>query len=125
VDDEAGWRFIVKDCLQDAGFKVVTAQDATEAMMETDGLKLDLIIVDLNLAGENGFTLLQFLKVNYPEVSFLLYSGLPPADLAVQTARCEDTQPFLRKGAMQELLGVVRTALNPERLHELALDRTA
>jgi DNA-binding response OmpR family regulator len=111
VDDEPGWRFIVKDCLRDAGFEVVTAENATQAMVETDGLKLDLIILDLNLGGENGFVLMKFLKVNYPEVPFLLYTGLQQVEVMARTMPSDDDQPYLRKGPMGELLAGVEKAL--------------
>lgn len=114
VDDEADWRLIVKDCLEDAGFEVVTATDAGEAMVETDGLKLDLIILDLNLGGENGFVLMKILKVNYPEIPFLLYTGLPSADVEAQAMPWENRQPYLRKGPMVDLLAGVRGVLQPE-----------
>lgn len=114
VDDEADWRLIVKDCLEDAGFEVVTAADATQAMVETDGLKLDLIILDLNLGGENGFVLMKFLKVNYPEVPFLLYTGLQKAELAAQAIPDEEDQPYLRKGPMVELLAGVHGVLQQQ-----------
>lgn len=115
VDDEADWRLIVKDCLEDAGFEVVTANDAGQAMAETDGLKLDLIILDLNLGGENGFVLMKILKVNYPGIPFLLYTGLPPADIAAQGRSGENSQPYLRKGPMGELLAGVQGALRQKR----------
>jgi len=110
VDDDPNWRFIVKERLEVAGFAVVTAANATEALVATD-FRFDLIILDLDLAGENGFTLLKFLKLNYPKISFLLYSGLPSADVAAQTDRCVDVQPYLRKGTMEDLLVGVRAAL--------------
>ena len=113
VDDDADWRLIVKDCLEDAGFEVIIAKDATQAMVETGGFKLDLIILDLDLGGENGFVLLKYLKLNYPDVPFVLYTGLLHAEVAAQTMTCEGDQPYLRKGTMQELLKGVRDALSP------------
>ena len=114
VDDDADWRLIVKGCLEDAGFEVIIAKDATQAMVETGGFKLDLIILDLDLGGENGFVLMKFLKLNYPDVPFVLYTGLLHAEVAAQTMTCEGDQPYLRKGAMQELLEGVRDALSQE-----------
>ncbi len=104
VDDDADWRLIVKDCLEDAGFEVVTVTDATQAMVEADGLKLDLIIVDLDLGGENGFGLMKILKLNYPDVRFLLYTGLLHREVAAQAIPYGNAPPYLRKGTMEELL---------------------
>lgn len=114
VDDDADWRLIVKDCLEDAGFEVIIAKDATQAMVETGGFKLDLIILDLDLGGENGFVLLKFLELNYPDVPFVLYTGLLQAEVAAQTMTREGDQPYLRKGTMQELLEGVRDALSQQ-----------
>src|SRR2546423_3220500 len=114
VDDDPDWRFFVKDWLEDAGFAVTTATDATQALVETGGFPHDLVILDVNLGGENGFVLMNYLKLNYPEVPYLLYTGLPPAELAAKGTTCERDQSYLRKGTMADLLVSVQGALSQQ-----------
>jgi hypothetical protein len=54
---------------------------------------------------------MKFLKVNYPEVPFLLYTGLQQVEVMARTMPCDDDQPYLRKGPMGELLAGVEKAL--------------
>jgi DNA-binding response OmpR family regulator len=114
VDDDPDWRFFVKDWLEDAGFAVTTAPDATQALVETGGFPHDLIILDLNLGGENGFVLMNFLKLNYPQVPFLLYTGMPPAEVAARANPRAEHQSYLRKGKMEDLILGVQGALAHE-----------
>src|SRR5437868_1047800 len=74
IDDDQSWHVMVTTWLQDAGYEVLTATDATEAMGLTEGVAL--IILDLNLAGENGVMLMKFLKQNDPELPIILYTGM-------------------------------------------------
>ena len=114
VDDDPDWRFFVKDWLEDAGFAVTCATDASEALVEAGSFPHDLVILDLNLSGENGFVLMDFLKLNYPQVPFLLYTGLPRREVAARVSACQASQPCLRKGTMTELLAGVHGALSHE-----------
>src|SRR2546430_1579408 len=84
VDDDLDWRLIVSDFLAEAGFQVATAVDAREALLEASRTKLDLIILDLDLAGKNGASLLKPLKQNQPNARILLYTGVDHAEAEVQ-----------------------------------------
>jgi DNA-binding response OmpR family regulator len=104
VDDENEWRTMVATCLEAAGYELVTAHDASEAMAKAEGVELGLIILDLNLAGENGMMLLKFLKRNHPDAPILLYTGTPHDDAAIRTMLKEGADQYLQKGAMEELI---------------------
>ena len=111
VDDDPDWRLIVGGFLGEAGFQVATAADAAEAMLEASRAKLDLVILDLNLAGENGASLLKPLNQNQPEARILLYTGLDHDEAEVQALLNQGAHRYLRKGTMDELLAGVRDAL--------------
>jgi DNA-binding response OmpR family regulator len=112
VDDDPDWRLIVSDFLGEAGFQVATAADATQAMLEASRTKLDLIVLDLNLAGENGASLLKPLNENQPEARILLYTGLGHDEREIQALLKQGAHRYLRKGTMEELLEGVRDALD-------------
>jgi DNA-binding NtrC family response regulator len=109
VDDEPEWRLIPSRALREAGYDVIIARDVFETGLQTYGVKLDLIILDVNLGTENTPGLM--LKEGHPDVRILLYSGLEEQDPAVQNMIKEGASKYLRKGAMQDLLDSVRTAL--------------
>jgi DNA-binding NarL/FixJ family response regulator len=75
---------------------------------------IDLILIDLNMPGEDGFTLLEFCRANYP--------SLPAIVLSASKQRA-DMQQALKNGALgfipkdstsQVMLGALRTIMTGE-----------
>jgi DNA-binding NtrC family response regulator len=83
IDDEADILLIVGDLLRLKGLDVITALDAHRAMQQLDAYKVGLIVLDVNLAGEDGLGLLEFIKMNQPKVPVILYTGLSHDDKQV------------------------------------------
>ena len=110
VDDEKDWLFIPPLVLREAGYEVFTAKDGTEALQVSDSASLDLVILDVNLAGENGVELMKFIRHNHPGVPIILYTGMEHDDQAVRTMLSQGAYRYLRKGSMEELLNVVKSA---------------
>ena len=109
IDDDAHWREIASVTLNDAGYEVVAAQDASEAMEKAEGLKLGLIILDLNLAGESGLTLMKYLRHNHPDVPILIFTGMEHDDTTVRSMLDQGADQYLRKGSTEELIVTVGT----------------
>jgi two-component system response regulator FlrC len=107
IDDEEDWREIVATTLKGVGHDVITAMDASEAMKLSEGVKLGLIILDLDLAGESGVMLMRFLRRNYPEVPILIYTGMEHDEEAVKGMLLQGAAQYLRKGSMDELIKAV------------------
>lgn len=112
VDDEGDWRFIAGSVLQDAGFNVLTAKDAAEALRRMESVKLDAIVLDLNLAGENGLLLMEFLKQKHPGVPILLYTGMDHDAAKIQEMLKSGAKQYLRKGSMAELCNALKSMVN-------------
>jgi len=104
VDDEKDWRMVLETTLKDAGYHVATAADATEAMAKADDFRPELLILDLNLAGENGLMLMKFMKANNPGLKVLLYTGMDQDGEAIMKALEQGAHSYLRKGSPEHLL---------------------
>jgi two-component system response regulator RegA len=104
VDDEEEWRSMVDTSLGSAGFDVLVAKDASDAMRLAEGAELGLILLDLNLGGENGLMLVKFLKLNHPGVPIVLYSDLEHEDAHVLEMLKAGVDLYLQKGSMEELI---------------------
>lgn len=111
IDDENDWRYMATVYLQDAGYEVVTARDASEAMAHTQTATPNLIILDLNLAGVSGIPLLRILKEMHPQVPVLVYTAMEQDQAAIDSLMAQGADQYLRKGTMGEMLSSVQMAL--------------
>jgi type II secretory ATPase GspE/PulE/Tfp pilus assembly ATPase PilB-like protein/CheY-like chemotaxis protein len=62
VDDEDQLRRVMKDLLERDGYRIAEARDGAEAMVEVDRHAPDIIVLDLNLPGMDGYTVLSQLR---------------------------------------------------------------
>lgn len=76
ADEDQGFLLILNRQFQDLGIKVITATDGLEALMLAATDAPDLIILDSNLPGANGFTICEKLGQNAST------SGIPVVILA-------------------------------------------
>lgn len=64
VDDEPNNLDVLRDCLRDAGFKVLVAQSGEMALKRVEHIKPDIVLLDVNMPGMNGFETCRRLKNN-------------------------------------------------------------
>ena len=65
-DDEVGLREMVQEYLAKRGFKVSTAASAEELRSVIDSGGIDLIVLDINMPGEDGLSALRTLRIDNP-----------------------------------------------------------
>ena len=111
VDDNEDWRMMVSTALSDAGYQVLTAKDAGEVLEQMEGANVDLAVLDVDLAGESGVSLMKFLNRNHPDVPIILYTGLRHDDDTILKMLQEGAYQYLPKGTMSDLLTAVRRVL--------------
>jgi two-component system chemotaxis sensor kinase CheA len=108
VDDEPVWRMAVGSFFRLAGYQLSIATSGTEAMDHAGDSDLGLVILDVNLAGEDTAQLMSFLKTNHPQAAIILYTGLDREDKAVQRLVQLGAARYLRKGNLRELLKLIQ-----------------
>jgi CheY-like chemotaxis protein len=62
VEDEEQLRRVMKDLLEREGYTVAEARDGVQALDQADRHAPDIIVLDLNLPGVDGYTVLQQLR---------------------------------------------------------------
>lgn len=62
VDDSASIRQVVSMTLQGAGYEVITACDGQDALNKLNGIKVHLIISDVNMPNMDGITMVKQIK---------------------------------------------------------------
>lgn len=84
VDDERDFADALAERLQARGFRVTTAYDGEEALRLAAGMELDVAVLDVNLPGMDGLTLLRELRAVRPHAEALMLTG--SNDLATAVA---------------------------------------
>jgi two-component system phosphate regulon response regulator OmpR len=64
VDDDRRIRNLLSRFLNSEGYRVTTAETAAEARAKLDGLKFDLLILDVMMPGESGFDLARAIRAS-------------------------------------------------------------
>lgn len=77
VEDEALTRLVAAGALADAGFEVLEAANADEAMAVFAGREgIDVLFTDVQMPGlTNGYSLAKWVHAGWPGVQFLITSG--------------------------------------------------
>jgi PAS domain S-box-containing protein len=123
VDDEPDTLEVVGEVLRSAGAEVLTATSAAEALQAFERRAPDVLVSDLAMPGEDGFTLIRKVRARRPESG-----GRIPAVALSAYSGVEDRRQSLSAGYQlhvakpvepQELVKVLRE-LSPARSESLA-----
>ncbi len=111
VDDEKVARALYGDFLTGAGHTVTpvgTSAEAREALLHH---KFDLVVTDLILPQSDGMELLQFVKMNHPDVEVVVITALDKVDPAVRAIKYGASDYLLKPVAPEVLAHSVIRAL--------------
>lgn len=113
VDDEANIRSNVRDCLQHLGYRVLVADSGKSALTicrEREG-KVDLLLTDLVMAGQNGHELASELAELYPEIQVLFMSGYTEDNAARREILLKGSSFLQKPFSVADLAGAINNAL--------------
>ena len=115
VDDEASFRELIRPVLEHAGYRVREAPGFEEAVevSRRRGTRVDLLLTDVSLPGNNGYELAAQLAESRPTLKVIFMSGSAGIEAFKFYATPESDVRLLRKPfEMRELLDRVDRALN-------------
>ena len=75
VDDEILVRWSIMKALTKAGFDVVSSDSAESAFVELENRHFDLVIADLKLPGEDGFSVTRRVQQLHPSSKIILLTA--------------------------------------------------
>ena len=113
VDDEENPLMLRKLVLQKAGYGVITAKSAEEALGIMGARQVDLVLSDQLMPGKTGVELARQIKAEHPAVAVILLSGVneipPGADwadaflskLEGPDSLCREIEALLNAGAAE------------------------
>jgi len=93
VDDEADTRELIGEVLRECGSEVIISRSAAEALVALEEQKPDILISDLAMPDEDGYTLISKIRALPSE-----RGGQIPAAALTAYARAEDRMRVLRSG---------------------------
>ena len=93
VDDEADTRDLIREVLKECGSEVITSSSAAEALVAIEQHKPDILISDLGMPDEDGYSLITKIRALPSE-----RGGHIPAAALTAYARAEDRMRVLRSG---------------------------
>ena len=114
VDDHKilrrGLRGVIEEEFPDTAFgEAESSQTALELIY---GQTWDLVLLDVNIPGRNGFDILQEIKQVSPETPVLIVSAYPEEDFAVRALKLRAAGYLTKSRAADELKPAIKKALN-------------
>lgn len=123
VDDHfilrQGLKQILSDELDDAGFG--EAENAADALALLRSRRWDVLILDINLPGRNGFEVLAAVQRDFPALPVLVLSSTPEDQLGLRALRAGASGYLNKQTAPEQLVVAVRQVLAGERYVSKAL----
>ena len=124
VDDDTRLRQLLHRYLSDNGYRVTTATGAADARRHLDGLRFDLIVLDVMMPEEDGITFAAALR-RTSDVPILLLTAKGEAEdrIAGLEAGADDylPKPFEPRELLLRIEAVLRRAARPEEAASIAL----
>jgi len=120
VDDESQIRELLAVYLTRQGFRVSTAASSEETMHLVKQSPVDLVVLDIGLADEDGLKLLSTIKAKYPDLRVVMLTGMGFVEELLQEANQNGADGYVSKVLpLDELLSAIERALKPDDSHQL------
>ncbi len=111
VDDDPDLRWMVQTYLQKHGFLVQTAEDGTTMRSLLESESFDLVVLDVTMPGEDGFTLARYLREHHQVGIVMLTAASDLVDRVLGLEIGADdymTKPFEPRELMARVKSVLR-----------------
>ncbi len=109
VEDDALLRLTTAEDLRGAGFSVIEAANADEAMTILDSaVPIDLVLTDIRMPGSmDGLALAAFVRQRWPSLRIVVASGERPAMVALAVADAFLPKPYDSSAILARLKGLI------------------
>src|SRR5262245_27480722 len=115
VDDEEQIRDLLSLYLSKRGYQVSSAPTSTETLRLMVEVPVDLVVLDIGLADEDGLNLLEKLKTSWPNVLVVMLTGMGFVEDLLQEAHQKGADGYVSKVLpLDELLIAIQRILKPE-----------
>lgn len=116
VEDERNMQLVIRMALEDAGFRVLTADSAEQALEKLSLPEVSVVLTDLKLPGMRGEELVTHCRKERPEVPVIVLTAFGSIRSAIECIQSGATDYLTKPFEADELLLAIQSAL---RLHDL------
>jgi two-component system nitrogen regulation response regulator NtrX len=116
IDDEQGIRGILKDILEDEGYRVRTAEDGIEGLEIMKEDQIDLVLLDIWLPNMGGMDVLKEIKSRNSDAEVVIISGHANIDLAVKAVKLGAFDFIEKPLSLDRVTTLCKNALELEQL---------
>jgi two-component system response regulator AtoC len=114
AEDEPNSRFLYQEILTEAGYRVLTVENGSEALAELRDETVDLLITDLKMPDMSALTMLPLLRLQYPKLPVIIVSAYYRLLKDDFHSKGYDVQAFFSKPVpADELLLKIKELLSP------------
>ncbi len=117
VDDEPEIRAMLKDYLGHAGFKITTADGGEQLNATLAAQAVDLVILDINMPGEDGFTIAKRLRLEHNQLAIVMLTAAGDVLDRVEGLEVGADDYIAKPVDLRELLARIRAVLRRAAAH--------
>jgi signal transduction histidine kinase len=126
VDDDEGFRNVIKDILAEAGYAVDDAGDGKTAVDAASKTPYDIIVLDVKMPGMDGMEALKLIRQYSPGSDILMLTGVHDISIAVEAvklgAREFLTKPIETDALLQNIRTTLRARAAEKKVKELEIE---
>jgi DNA-binding response OmpR family regulator len=112
VDDEIPIRELLALCFKRKGMSVTVAATGADALRLAQTIPFELVILDVDLGGEDGLELLDVFKRNYPKTPVIMFTSMGDDPALLKDALTRGATAWMAKTEpLDKLMAEVQRAL--------------
>jgi DNA-binding NtrC family response regulator len=111
VDDDESLRRVMQMQLEEAGYEVLAASQAQDALALMEDTTPSLVITDLKMPGTSGLDLLRKLREAYPETTVIMITAFGTVSTAVEAMKAGAYDYITKPVDYEQLMLVVNRAM--------------
>lgn len=112
IDDDARDRDLVVTVLEEKGYEVMCAENGRVGLMLCHQRTPDAVVLDLDMPGIDGLSLLRQLRILHPTLPVVVFSGHCPHEVEEETLK-QGATAFIQKAFSMDLLGAALREVLP------------
>lgn len=116
VDDEKVLLDLTSIILTAKGFDVLTAENGQEGLERIAKEQPDLVLLDYMMPGMDGMTALREIRVRFPDVYVIMFTGKGSEEIAVDLMKAGASDYILKPFSNQDLLDRIENVLRIRRI---------